>query len=76
MAELWFLYTVLLHNVFHQCLKFQIDSFYSSKVMVGTKIYTKKLTKGNKSKSTKDKTGGVMVLIHCTSPYCALSICM
>ena len=27
-AELWFLCTACLHNVFYQCMQFQVDTFY------------------------------------------------
>ena len=37
-AKLWFLSTSPLNNVFYQCVKFQVNSFYSLEVMVQTKI--------------------------------------
>ena len=32
-AELWFLYSAFLYNVFYQCMKFQADTFYVLEVM-------------------------------------------
>ena len=37
-AELWFLCTALLHHMFYQCLKFQVDSFYNLEVMAHARI--------------------------------------
>ena len=37
-AELWFLYSALLHNVLYQHLKFQVDSLSSFEVMAQTKL--------------------------------------
>ena len=39
--ELWFLCTALPHNVFYECMKFTVDSFYSLGVTAQTKIYSK-----------------------------------
>ena len=36
-AESWFLCTALLHNLFYQYMKFQVDSFYSLEVVAWTK---------------------------------------
>ena len=41
-AELWFLCTAPLHNIFYQCVKLQVDSFYSLEVMIRTKIQSEK----------------------------------
>ena len=40
MAEFWFMFTRLFHNVFYQCMKFQVNSFYGLEVMTWTKIQT------------------------------------
>ena len=40
MTELWFLCTALLHNVFYQCMKAQVDTFQNLKVMAQKKIQT------------------------------------
>ena len=41
-TELWFLCTALLHNLCYQCLKFQVESFYSLAAMALTKIHKEK----------------------------------
>ena len=47
--ELWFWFTALFINVCYQCLKFQVDSFYSLEVMARKKIRNKSFpTKFNK----------------------------
>ena len=42
-AELWFFCTALLHNVFYQCMQFQVDSFYGLEVTAWTKIQSEKM---------------------------------
>ena len=37
LPELLFLYTELFHAVYYQCLKFQVDNFYSLEVMAKKK---------------------------------------
>ena len=46
-TEFWFLYSTLLHKLFYQCMKFQIDSFCSLEVMAKTKIQIKKFPTKN-----------------------------
>ena len=36
--ELWFLYTALVPNMIYQCVKLEVTSFYTLKVMPPTKI--------------------------------------
>ena len=65
MAEFWFMFTRLFHNVFYQCMKFQVNSFYGLEVMTWTKIQTENY---QRAITKKNKGGRVMVLVHCTSP--------
>ena len=48
-AELWFMCTAFPHNVFYQCMKYQVNNFYSFQVTAWTKIKVK-INKGQKLK--------------------------
>jgi hypothetical protein len=66
--ELWFLCTALSLNILDHCMKLYWIPTGSFKVMLWTKKSNGKVTKGNNSIITLNR---VMVLVHCTSSYCA-----
>ena len=58
-SELWFLCTALLHDVLYQCVKFQVESFYSFEIKALIKIQTE-----NKQRRIPKKGGRVIVLVY------------
>ena len=58
-------------NVIYRYVKYEVTSFYTLEVMPPDKNPKLKFTKGNNSKNRWNR---VMVLVHCTSPQCDLSV--
>jgi hypothetical protein len=65
--ELWLLCTALPLNILDHCMKLYWIPTVSVQVMLRKKESNGKVIKGNNSVISQD---GVMVLVHCTSPYC------
>ena len=68
--ELWLLHTALLLNVIYLWVKFVDTSFYTSEVIPQTKTKSSNLQRA----ITINDWNRVMVLEHCTSPQCDLSV--
>ena len=58
-------------NLFHQCIKFEVNSLDSLEFMALDKNLNRKSTKGYKPENRGSR---VMVFMHCTSQQCVLSM--
>ena len=69
-AQVRFLLNDLLHNVFYQFMKLQIHIFHSLEIM----NWMTGQTANQRRAKTQTIRVAVMVLVHCTSPQCTLSV--